>query len=1066
MTELFGVSLTLVMIVLLALLGVSVAAVVAVAVRNRVLFSIGVRNIFRRRAQSILIVLGLMLSTVIISAAFSTGDTVNYSITNDTYTKLGHVDEILQVQQNTRAVDLNREQIAPAAVIPNLITQDVIAGTNGNDTIDGVVPVLRMPVPASRLRDVTGKGPETSVPEVVVIGVDQRFIQGFEDDITAANGTGRVDLSRLNKFDALVNASTAKSLDIVVGDRIDLWINRQPKTVTVKGIVNDAFLTGWTQGQTNGIVIQYATALSLFKFNGAGLLAISNTGGVRDTVGLSRAAARIVRDSIGDSRFEVSEIKHDRIARAEELGSNITAIFVVLGLFSIAAGLLLVFLILVMLAAERRPEMGMSRAIGMKRLQLIESFMAEGMVYSMIAALIGAALGVLVSLIMARAMSYIFHSFDVGIVFHVTPRSLIIAYCIGVVLTFVTLVVSAWRVSNMSIVAAIREVNEAERPAPARQLGVIGPVAMVIGLMLVIVGRQDNLLPIAGIYVFYFGLIVGAVALAIISTRFFGIATVLLGLFVTGLGLYGAVAWAFGAGVSLIVLGVAFVARAFGLPARSAFTIAGVVVLLLWGLVAGDTLHAITGKLSIGIETFFISGVLMVAAATFIVIYNAELLLGAIKGVGFVFSRAVPAVRTSIAYPLANKFRTGMTIAMMSLVVFALVMISTMNLNFRRLFLSADARGGWDIELSEIPTNAFTGTPDNRLGPVGEALDRAFYDTRNIESISRVLVGHPKTTEITEVHADRSEGKSHSIQVLGADPTFLEQNTIGLQARATGFADDRAVWDAVRDDSNNAVIDGSVVPGINYANLTASRFALQEYKSGQRDFAPFPVFIGDSAKGKRKAIRVIGIMNRSPSETYTGVIVNQDAFNKALPALFARYYARLKPGVDADAEAKKMEAALSQKGVTAHSIQVQVEKEQRLNSSFFYLIQGFMALGLVVGIAALGVIAFRTVVERRQQIGLMRAIGFSRTNIALSFVLESAFVAVLGIVNGVWLALLLANRLLSSSEFKTAGFTSFYVPWLQIVIMALLVFVASVLTTLVPSRQASGIPIAEALRYE
>jgi len=37
-----------------------------------------------------------------------------------------------------------------------------------------------------------------------------------------------------------------------------------------------------------------------------------------------------------------------------------------------------------------------------------------------------------------------------------------------------------------------------------------------------------------------------------------------------------------------------------------------------------------------------------------------------------------------------------------------------------------------------------------------------------------------------------------------------------------------------------------------------------------------------------------------------------------------------------------------------------------------------MALGLIVGIAALGVIAFRSVVERRQEIGMMRAIGFQQ----------------------------------------------------------------------------------------
>ena len=52
-----------------------------------------------------------------------------------------------------------------------------------------------------------------------------------------------------------------------------------------------------------------------------------------------------------------------------------------------------------------------------------------------------------------------------------------------------------------------------------------------------------------------------------------------------------------------------------------------------------------------------------------------------------------------------------------------------------------------------------------------------------------------------------------------------------------------------------------------------------------------------------------------------------------------------------------------------------------------------MGLGLVVGVAALGVITARSVVERRQQIGVLRAIGFQRRMVQLSFLLESSFIA-------------------------------------------------------------------------
>src|SRR6185437_17034907 len=89
--------------------------------------------------------------------------------------------------------------------------------------------------------------------------------------------------------------------------------------------------------------------------------------------------------------------------------------------------------------------------------------------------------------------------------------------------------------------------------------------------------------------------------------------------------------------------------------------------------------------------------------------------------------------------------------------------------------------------------------------------------------------------------------------------------------------------------------------------------------------------------------------------------------------------------------------------------------------AFFSMFQGFMALGLFVGIAGLGVIAFRSVVERRQQIGMLRAIGYQRPTVTLSFVLESGFIAVMGIASGVVGALILSRNLLTSNYFGTSA---------------------------------------------
>jgi putative ABC transport system permease protein len=68
------------------------------------------------------------------------------------------------------------------------------------------------------------------------------------------------------------------------------------------------------------------------------------------------------------------------------------------------------------------------------------------------------------------------------------------------------------------------------------------------------------------------------------------------------------------------------------------------------------------------------------------------------------------------------------------------------------------------------------------------------------------------------------------------------------------------------------------------------------------------------------------------------------------------------------------------------------------NLTFNRLIMGFMGLGLIVGVTALGVISARSVVERRQQIGVLRAIGFRKRMIQLSFLFESSFIALTSIL--------------------------------------------------------------------
>ena len=116
---------------------------------------------------------------------------------------------------------------------------------------------------------------------------------------------------------------------------------------------------------------------------------------------------------------------------------------------------------------------------------------------------------------------------------------------------------------------------------------------------------------------------------------------------------------------------------------------------------------------------------------------------------------------------------------------------------------------------------------------------------------------------------------------------------------------------------------------------------------------------------------------------------------------------------------------------------------------------------------AIGIVSTRAVVERRQQIGVLRAIGYRPWMIQWSFLLGASFVALLGILIGIGLGLILAynfhNDELAMGE--ALGF-SFTIPWTGLGIIVAIAYGMSMLTTYLPSWQAAHIYPAEALRYE
>ena len=232
-------------------------------------------------------------------------------------------------------------------------------------------------------------------------------------------------------------------------------------------------------------------------------------------------------------------------------------------------------------------------------------------------------------------------------------------------------------------------------------------------------------------------------------------------------------------------------------------------------------------------------------------------------------------------------------------------------------------------------------------------------------------------------------------------------------------------------------------------------------------FTPFQVDLLDPTTGETTTVTVIAIID-SRLTSMIGMFAPRTVTDAVYHGNrgFTSFYLQLDDTSQAEAMADQIESTMLTQGVQAASIQKELEDSQSMARSFLYLIQGFMGLGLVVGIAAIGVIAFRNVVERRQQIGVVRALGFRRSLVSLSFMIETAFVVLLGVVTGGGMGLLLARNLFSSGDISDGIPVDFTIPWDVVSVVLALTLVAALLMTWIPARQAARISPAEALRYE
>ncbi len=1093
MSELFGLSMSTIMVVLVALFALSTLATAVMFLSGRIMMRMGLRNIRRRPAQSSLIVAGLMLATTIITAAFTTGDTLDYSVTKVAYDFLQRTDLSLHHFQSPESAAEDGQFYARDDLASRLE-----AAFPDDQQIEGFIPFLFEPVPVQNTRT------NLTEPMVILAGTTPATMDRFGG--IQLEGGGPADLASLAEDEIFVNTRTADVIKARPGDVILIFVGGEPLRMRVAGIVREERATGGLEfggGEIPGMAASLATVQRITGHPGEiNSVSVVLRGGVRDSMTLSDAAARRLEQFIatpgaseelglGGAGFQVEKVKQDAVEAAEVSANALTTVFLVLGLFSIASGVLLIFMIFVMLAAERQKEMGITRAVGALQVHLVQAFLAEGMAYALAAGVVGVALGVSFGFLVIVGGSQIAFE-DLGFIeAHVTVRTLVVSFCLGWVMTFTTVVISSILVSRLNIVAAIRGQVGGSHAVPHH--GFRWKWAAVSVALLFI--------PPLAVYLFL------RRAIGLSRTWAFGPGGLIVGATLIVVGRTTDSSFLFSSGISLLVIAIAMLVREAGVSDRLAWTACGMLLATYW-LLPFDWSEALFGSFdNTGMEMFVFSGIMIVTALTLIIVFNARLLTamysGASRGrAGYAIPAAMfgvaallvvagialrdeagvgdlahlfalvvlvaaafalaaqrfqglaPALRMGIAYPLANRFRTGMTIAMFSLILFSITVMSVINGSFLQVFAGDEGSGGWDVYVDT-----------NRNNPVGDL--RATLNEAGVDTSAVIALG-----AITPVDDDRQVVREPGDQdwseyiVRAGDDGYWESVVTTLEARAVGYEDDAAVYRKVRGGEPFGVIEAAAFAA---GGFGGGAFHVSQVSIGGNDtFDPFIVEVRNESTQRVMAITVIGVYsNKIPAGLYPGLMINTTTHRELLGEPdFDEYVLRLEEGADSEALAEAIESALVTRGVQAFSIEKVISDALAASRGFLRVLQLFMGLGLVVGIAAIGVISLRSVVERRQQIGMLRAIGYERSTVALSFLFESSFVALMGIASGVAGAVVLSRNLMTSPDFTGTEGMDLYVPWPEVLVFAGLAFVFALLMTWWPSRRAASVPIADALRYE
>lgn len=773
--------------------------------------------------------------------------------------------------------------------------------------------------------------------------------------------------------------------------------------------------------------------------------------------------------------FYYSNTKYNIKEAIDNLIDSLDQMLTIFGSLIVLAGLLLIVNIQLMSVEEREQQVGILRAVGTQRGQILGTTVIEVLLLGLIGSFLGIIGGILYGLFLVWAFAWTFefpaqevlveYSF-LGFPFRgpvVSETIVITSFILGFLIALLTSVLPAWRASRINIVEVMRGVSPPESQGYGRKGLYFGMILIIIGGLW---GITSGLEPWSGIgawgnvddaEVLYFIILLPVVGIALTASYFLS------------------------RRMSLNVM-------AFALIAWPIFN----------GFVVTDWLTEGSGGM------LWIIGIIMslIAGSCLLIGVNLDYVALAIRRAAGI----VPALKAislvAMEQMASKKVRSTLVFAIFSVVLTMNIMLAVWSYSYR---YGADetvelVAGGTDViivadqdvpnslNFSEQVKNKFTSTHGVNLvrgytvspNPTPAFLDKE--DTyEDAQFVSIIPIDNKSFWRDGQFNY---EGWAFQFSLTSKKADRLETEESVDDTKVETRQENEYVWRFV---AENQTIDNkavAIIPPL-VASFTGdlaveageSIWLLEKDGVTRREFVAAATDYGNALTNWPTALAAAGPPTLSmvvflPMAQATELLAFEDGINSQSLFLVEAPDNKLKSKENEELAADIEEWANGADGdfrinhgiygIAGIPVWDIYEVEFDGMYRFFTFIQIFTSGGFLVGVLGLLVVSMRSVQERKREIGMMRSLGFRKLDVTGAVLFELVLMGLIGLVVGLVNGSIVAYVLV---DVNSSGTMDFLIPWGTIGLYTAIILSSAFFAAIIPGWLASRIPPSDALRY-